>query len=345
MVALEQALAPMQREILALRAELTALRAAASATAGKPVPAAVAASGRQPVAAPSALRRRGARTTTKGLECRVPDCPAPVLAKDLCETHYRIMRRLAAAGERFDVNAQHPAGTRITGRGCSEANCDEPHYAKGLCRRHYMAVRARLRANEGRRGSPGAVRETATTAALAAPAAAVVPMARPEHAAGVSDEELLSLPKRETVWRIVTENKGNLSRVAEVLRRTRRSAQEVIYKLGLTEKAEEIRRNETERIRSAPLRERLDEVLRREKNLEDLGLLKEIDDRTKNEVQDMWARILHGSQRRDEALRQLGRQLGLDTVGVRRLMWRYKLQFPQTRGQTARPFARGRARP
>jgi hypothetical protein len=344
MVALEQALAPMQREILALRAEIATLRAAAGATASRPAVTPPAASGRVTATAPAGVRRRGGRSTTKGLACRVPDCPAPVLAKDLCETHYRIMRRLTAAGERFDLDAQRPAGTRVTGRDCSETNCNEPHYAKGLCRRHYMAVRARLRAAEGRQPASGGAADRERVAPAAA-AAAVLVSARPEHAAGVPEEELLNLPKRETVLRILTENKGNMSRVAEVLRRTRRSAHEVVFKLGLNEKMEDIRRAETERIRAASLRERLDDVLRREKNLEDLGLLKEIDERTKNEVQDLWARILKGSQRRDEALRQLGRQLGLDTVGVRRLMWRYKLQFPQTRGQSARTFSRGRVRP
>lgn len=336
--ALDQALAPLEREIVALRAEVAALRAAAGMATGRP--AGLPAAGRG--AAPPVSRRPAGRTPTKELTCRVPDCPAPVLAKDLCETHYRIMRRMAASGERFDVHAQRPAGTRVTSRGCSEPGCDEPHYAKGLCRRHYMAVRARLRAAESRHGS---VTTEPSTRPIAPPAAAIVDSSRAEVVAGVSEEELLSLPKRETVLRILVENKGNLSRVAELLRRTRRSAQEVIYKLGLDGKTEEIRRAESERIRGLPLRERLDEVLRREKNIEDLGLLKEIDDRTKEEVQLMWARILHGSHRRDEALRQLGRQLGLDSVGVRRLMWRYKLQFPQTRGQTARGYGRGRARP
>ena len=335
--ALEQALAPMQREIVALRAEVAALR---SAAAGKPVPVAAG----RPAAPPSNVRRQAARPTTKELACRVPDCPAPVLAKDLCETHYRIMRRMASAGERFDLHAQRPAGTRVTGRGCGEEGCDEPHYAKGLCRRHYMAVRARLRAVEGRRGT-AAPATGAAPRPVAPPPAAVVESPRTVHAAGVPEEELLNLPKRETVLRIIVENKGNMSRVAEVMRRTRRSALEVIYKLGLDEKKDEIRRLETERIRGLALRDRLDEVLRREKSLDDLGLLKEIDERTKNEVQEMWARILQASHRRDEALRQLGRQLGLDTLGVRRLMWRYKLQFPQARGQTARGFGRGRARP
>lgn len=269
MAALEQALAPMQREIAALRAEVAALRGT-SVPASKVAPPAPTPAGRMAAPAPAA-RRRNARTPTKGLECRVPDCPAPVLAKDLCETHYRIMRRMAAAGEKFDLNSQRPAGTRVTARGCSTSGCDEPHYAKGLCRRHYMAVRARLRTTEGRHGPAATVREPA--AAAAAPPAAVIESPRADHAAGVPEEELLNLPKRETVLRIITENKGNMSRVAELLRRTRRSAWEVVYKLGLGDKTEEIRRNETERIRTAPLRDRLDEVLRREKSLEDLGLM------------------------------------------------------------------------
>ena len=75
----------------------------------------------------------------------VPRCAAPVLAKQLCETHYRIMRRNLAAGEPFDPAEQRPARARKASKTCDEPDCTEAHYAKGLCRRHYMAARSRIR--------------------------------------------------------------------------------------------------------------------------------------------------------------------------------------------------------
>lgn len=140
--AIEQALVPIQQEVAQLRAEVAALRGAPL----MPASGTVRAGATVPPAAEIAARAPRTRVATPGPSCMVPHCEAAVLAKELCETHYRAMRRAASLGQHFDARTQRPAESRPAVKGCSEPGCDEGHYARGLCRRHYMTLRARERA-------------------------------------------------------------------------------------------------------------------------------------------------------------------------------------------------------
>ena len=338
-LAFEQALAPLRDEITSLRNEVASLRASAGM-------APVRRDLRPASSAPRVIATRGAN---RAQDCLVPGCPAPVLAKELCETHYRVMRRAVAAGEEFDAGKQRPAGTRAAARACAEPGCNEAHYAKGLCRRHYMAARARARTRESR-----AAAHTRPTSSARdndeKPAAGVVvpePEAEPEAptpswtlgssspteldtpftlAIGSPEPGVLAMPTAENVKRVVLEHRGNYHKIAEKLGRNPQSVKVLLYQLGILDWANQVRDDECKKIKSASLQERLDNVLRRAPVLEDLGCLKEVDERIRHEVLLLTARIARASDTQEAVLLKLGRQFGLDADMIRRLDKRYKLR-------------------
>lgn len=342
-LAFEQVLSPLRDEIDTLRAEVAALRGTHT---DSPVPAAA----RAAVVAGRATRTRGA---VKSIACQVPDCPAPVLAKELCETHYRVMRRALAAGEPFDPRSQRPAGTRTGSRGCRAGGCNEAHYAKGLCRRHYMAARARARAQGGDieldtplsvvpdepdTESGDEMRDTPTSST------GEFDTARFTFAVGGSPSQgLVAMPTANMVMRVVQQHRGNLWKVAEVLGRNRSTLMELLDALDLFQDVTDVRKAECERIKAAPLADRLADLLYREKLLEDLKCLKEVDDATREEVQFRAATLAKGSETQEDVLEKLGRELNLDASGVKRLAWRYQLRR-QLRGLRSKQAPRARAR-
>jgi hypothetical protein len=338
--ALEELLAPLREEVAELRAAIEEARTRSGQDAPGPAPANRPAERPVPTSA-GVARRTIVRPSTTGLACAVPHCEAPVLAKQLCETHYRIMRRMSAAGEKFDPRSQRPSSARTGTRGCREAGCTEPHYAKGLCRRHYMSQRARER-NQPRQGSGRTARMSASAPASApAPAAVAVaseeaPELGREAAASVdsepeiiytsSESNVVAMPTAEVVSRVVSQYRGGLSKVAEVLGRNRRNLMELLEKLNLMEHVVQVRATERKKILAAPLKERLSDLLFKEKLLEDLGCLKDIDENTRRDVQLRLGQLAKNSSTIEEALQLLGNELGLDESGLKRLVWRFDLR-------------------
>jgi len=350
-VAFERALSQLQREIAALNATLARLAPRLQEPPpGYVAPAAAAAGGALlPTPAPAAKRIEipHAPSGPAGATCLVPDCPAPVLAKQLCETHYRIMRRTVAAGLTFDPASHRPARTREATKTCMEEGCTEPHYAKGLCRRHYMTARSRIRA-ASRHDAP-------------APGVATLPEPHEEHEdeheieiedqtpappfiihgnggrdpvlsvplfsetpTGTTANE--TLPTAEMVARVVAQYRGGLDRVAEVLGRNKRTLMDLLHRLDLLEHVTRIRDTERQRIQSAPLRDRLDDLLFREKLLDDLGCLKDVDRMTQLEVKMRCQELARNAETIEDVLHQLARDLDLDEAGMKRLIWRYDLR-------------------
>ena len=357
--AIEQAIAPLADEIEQLRAAVIELQEAA----GQPAPSAVLPRAAQALEdrVQTLVPRAAAAVRTRGIthtqSCRVVSCPAPVLAKELCETHYRAMRRAASAGEKFDPRTQRPAGARPVSRACEEQDCEDAHYARGLCRRHYMTLRARERAVE--RGGPvphvvSRARETgADTASTrhelvpSAPARAAESM-RSFAAAefvptfdlavgGVPDHSMVAMPTAEVVARVVSQYRGGLAKVAEVLGRNRRTLMEMLEKLNLMEHVVTVRATERTRILAAPLHERLADLLFREKLLDDLGCLKEVDESARGEIQLRCAKLANACSTQEELFSKLAVECGLEDAGIKRLVWRYDLRR-QLRGlKSARP--------
>ena len=345
-VSLQKALVPVHEQLRKLSGAMEQLEARVDALG----PAAPAAPPRAPAGRPHETRA-GQPTPSNSEEpgCLVPECQAAVLAKQLCETHYRIMRRTAANGEEFDPNAQRPARARVASRSCEEPDCTDPHYAKGLCRRHYMATRSRIRAAERQETPPAKPAHPAPSAPT--PAAAITQVSRaftddnvhphtPSNggrtatmgsrlfnepvASTASSRE--ALPTAEVVSRVVTQYRGGLDRVAEVLGRNKRTLMELLDRLDLMPFVTRIREAERQRIESATLRERLDDLLFREKLLDDLGCLKDVDERARFEVKSRCADLAKNSETMEEALHRLARDLDLDDAGMKRLVWRYDLR-------------------
>lgn len=329
----------------------------------------------RPVAPKAATRPQKAASSTtsdteSGQSCQVPKCPAPVLAKELCETHYRIMRRSLAADEDFDVKAQRPARLRKASRACSEEGCTEAHYAKGLCRRHYMAERSRIR-NAERQGRPAA-RVARRATVKSPPAVPAEPESRataaevePSEAAGEevpqatgADEkdavEILkheslrrelggarnpfekpqpmstapdgSLPTAEMVSRVVAQYRGGLDRVAEVLGRNKRTLIDLLDHLDLMPYVARVRGAERQRVENSSLKDRLNDLLFREKLLEDLGCLKEVDERTGFEVKMRCSEVAKRHENLEDVLQAIANEFRLEEAGMKRLIWRYDLR-------------------
>ncbi len=355
--AIEQAIAPLTDEIEQLRAAVLDLQEAAGQPASPAAPPRTTPTLEIRVPAPRAAATMRTRGITHTQTCRVPRCPAPVLAKELCETHYRAMRRASSAGEKFDPRTQRPAGARPVSRACEEPGCDDAHYARGLCRRHYMTLRARERAAE--RGGPAPVtvsrtRDTdddheSTRHELAPSTPARTPESVRAFAAaefaptfdlavgGVPDHSIVAMPTAEVVARVVSQYRGGLAKVAEVLGRNRRTLMEMLEKLNLMEHVVTVRATERKRILAAPLRERLADLLFREKLLDDLGCLKEVDESARGEIQLRCAKLAKTCSTQEELFSKLAIECGLEDAGIKRLVWRYDLRR-QLRGlKSARP--------
>jgi hypothetical protein len=332
--ALQELIAPLHDEIAQLRAALERVTAAGVTTSHHSA-ATVPGPERAARTVTEAPRKRSMRGATQDLACLVPRCEAAVLAKHLCETHYRIMRRMTAAGEKFDPKAQSPSSARTGTKGCEESGCNEPHYAKGLCRRHYMATRARER-NAPRQAARTA-RATGTLATSSPTTRTAEPRSSGREVAAEVDSEpevvytyagqnVVAMPTAEAVARVVAQYRGGLSKVADVLGRNRRNLMELLEKLDLMEQVVSIRASERKRILAAPLRERLADLLFKEKLLEDLGCLQEVDDAARRDVQSRCAQLAKSAEKEEDVLQQLGTELGLEEGGLKRLVWRYDLR-------------------
>jgi hypothetical protein len=373
--ALAQTLVPLNEELEQLRAEVEALRAdrgnggthATVATprhVATPVPI-------RPASRPAAVTLAARRPSTES-PCRVPRCEAPVLAKELCETHYRIMRRAVTSGRRFDPAKQQPATARPVARECAEADCAEGHYARGLCRRHYMTLRARERAAErgkGGRAQRGPAPLTVTSRPASAVAIAEPPIdtvddeaeatqsseaAQAARAAaratlmdgmpyfqlavgGESAPGIVAMPTAEAVMRVLHQYRGGLGKVAEVLGRNRQTLMELLDRLNLLQFTAEMREQECQRILRAPLRERLADLLFREKLLDDLKCLKQVDDSARTEVQVRCAQLAKTCSTQEEAFAKLASECGLEESGLKRLIWRYDLRRQLRTLKSTRP--------
>ncbi len=340
-VSLQTALAPVQEQLRSLAEAMERLERQLNAIQSVP------AESPAPASPPRATPTAQAAPAADDPGCLVPRCNAAVLAKQLCETHYRIMRRALANGEDFDPSAQKPARARVASRSCAEEGCDDPHYAKGLCRRHYMATRSRIRAAE-RHGTPAAastkpsstsppagaqVRRAFASDADTAPSppsnggpTATIPSRLFSEPGASTSSSREALPTAEVVSRVVTQYRGGLDRVAEVLGRNKRTLMELLDRLDLMPFVTRVREAERQRIESATLRERLDDLLFREKLLDDLGCLKDVDERARFEVKRRCADLAKNSESIEEALQRLARDLELDDAGMKRLVWRYDLR-------------------
>lgn len=333
---LEEFVAPLRAEISRLEAEISRLRlqvGGEEAPRPQPSGASTAAATLHAAVASGDIARRAGRITTAAQACQVPRCTAPVLAKELCETHYRIMRRAAASGETFDLKKQRPAAAREVARGCGVADCNEAHYAKQLCRRHYMAARARLRNQGGDAALDEDDSEPMPFAAGAMVAEPELDLGREEdagngngHAEFDAQGEPIAAPTAEVVARVLAQYRGGLVKVADVLGRNKRSLMQLLDQLNLMQHAIDLRKNERRRILAAPLRERLSDLLFREKLLEDLDCLKDVDERTRAEITTRLATLARGAQSVEDALAKLAGELGLEEAGMNRLIWRYDLR-------------------
>src|SRR5262249_54461431 len=234
-------------------------------------------------------------------------------------------------------------------------------------RRHYMTARARERARE-RGGQPAEVVATSRGAAplmrhavepdetpaseMEAPqssrlSAAVAAEFAPSFTfavGGVPEHGIVAMPTAEAVARVVSQYRGGLAKVAEVLGRNRRTLMELLERLNLMEHVVTVRNNERKRILAAPLRERLTDLLFREKLLDDLGCLKEVDESARTEIQVRCVQLAKTCSTHEEAFAKLAADCGLEDAGLKRLVWRYDLRRQLRTLKSTRPAPPARVR-
>jgi hypothetical protein len=119
---------------------------------------------------------------------------------------------------------------------------------------------------------------------------------------------------------------GSLAMAAELLGRDTDSLRGLVDRLGLQAVVDAVRSRERDSMRRAPLAARLGQLLCRERQARDLGILDELDALTRQEVHDLCAQLSGEWGSPAEVFAALGRACDLDTGALERLMRRYDLQ-------------------
>jgi hypothetical protein len=139
-------------------------------------------------------------------------------------------------------------------------------------------------------------------------------------------EERWSTANRATIHALIERYHGGIGRVAEMLARDSDSFLALVDRLGLRGALNYVRGREQARIAAGDLGERLGHVLYRQGMLADLGILADIDTRTRDEVRALCAEIAGEVETVEMVLERLSRVCGLDAGGMDKLERRYDLR-------------------
>ena len=151
---------------------------------------------------------------------------------------------------------------------------------------------------------------------------------------------------RTTIHALVERYHGGIGRVAEMLARDTDSFLALVDRLGLRGELNYVRGREQTRLAAGDLGERLGHVLYRQGMLADLGILTDVDARTRDEVRRLCAEIAGEADDVEAVLEQLGHICGLDAGGMDKLERRYDLRrfvadlFEDPENGDASPFVR-----
>jgi hypothetical protein len=139
-------------------------------------------------------------------------------------------------------------------------------------------------------------------------------------------EELWHAANRTTIHALIERYHGGIGRVAEMLARDTDSFLALVDRLGLRGELNYVRGREQTRLAAGDLGERLGHVLYRQGMLADLGILADVDTRTRDEVRRLCAEIAGEADDVEAVLEQLGHICGLDAGGMDKLERRYDLR-------------------
>ncbi len=139
-------------------------------------------------------------------------------------------------------------------------------------------------------------------------------------------EVLWYAANRTTIHSLVERYHGGIGRVAEMLARDTDSFLALVDRLGLRGELNYVRGREQARLAAGDLGERLGHLLYRQGMLADLGILADVDTRTRDEVRVLCAEIAGEVDDVEAVLEQLGRVSGLDAGGMDKLERRYDLR-------------------
>ena len=159
-------------------------------------------------------------------------------------------------------------------------------------------------------------------------------------------EEMWHSANRTTIHALIERYHGGIGRVAEMLARDTDSFLALVDRLGLRGELNYVRGREQTRLAAGDLGERLGHVLYRQGMLADLGILTDVDTRTREEVRRLCAEIAGEADDVEAVLEQLGHICGLDAGGMDKLERRYDLRrfvadlFQDPVDGDASPYAR-----
>lgn len=139
-------------------------------------------------------------------------------------------------------------------------------------------------------------------------------------------EVLWHAANRTTIHALIERYHGGIGRVAEMLARDTDSFLALVDRLGLRGELNYVRGREQTRLAAGDLGERLGHVLYRQGMLADLGILADVDTRTREEVRELCAEIAGEADDVEAVLEQLARACSLDAGGMDKLERRYDLR-------------------
>lgn len=139
-------------------------------------------------------------------------------------------------------------------------------------------------------------------------------------------EVLWCAANRSTIHALIERYHGGIGRVAEMLARDTDSFLALVDRLGLRGELNYVRGREQTRLAAGDLGERLGHVLYRQGMLADLGILVDVDTRTRDEVRILCSDIAGEAEDIEAVLEQLARVCGLDAGGMDKLERRYDLR-------------------
>lgn len=145
-------------------------------------------------------------------------------------------------------------------------------------------------------------------------------------AVGAGLEAAWMAANRASVRALVERNHGGLALVAEMLGRDTDSLQALIDRIGLRAVVESVCERERRHLRDAPLPVRLSQLLFREKLARDLGMVRELDERTWTDLQQRCATLSGECETATDVLERLAEECNLDAVGMERMLRRYEVR-------------------
>lgn len=299
-------------------------------------------------------RAAGSASEDRDTVCSEPGCTRPARSRGLCSMHYQRLRYREKKIEHKHSSidplpppppASRPAASSRTRNGKSQA--ERARKSRGT-----RGIFAMLYDEKGRKLLAGLINQ------MKFDRNDLVKRINQSHAdmpgVPLEEEDVVrsihyhklgdALYKRESeiLCRHLAKQKGSLAKTAQKMKMDLALLNARIAELGLEDETTVIRNGFKEEVLERnSFQQRLDLALTKEKYLQDLGIVEEVDDSLRRELDEQIGRVAEGTAG-DEAARMIREALSLDEERYRRLVKRFGLD--ESAGTTGSSPAAGGAR-